>query len=87
MNGEDKKKTCHLKNREPLHGESLNLQNKYSPLISAPAKKISPKTNINANNTNSSTQSKITVDQKRTGQGRRIVNTETQGKIHHVLRN
>ena len=44
------------------------------------AKRISPKTNIKANNTNSSTQTKITVDQKKTGQGRRIVNTQTQGK-------
>ena len=44
------------------------------------AKTISPNTNIKANNTNSSTQTKITVDRKKTGQGRPIVNTQTQGK-------
>ena len=134
------KKTCHPKNRVPPTWGKVDLQNKYSPLLSAlsenesddfptyvttnrhnlkpsfeeqlqtvhlhrkvnflqqklvekskaiptndkpehsTAKRISPKTNIKANNTNSSTQTKITADQKKTGQGRRIVNTQTQAK-------
>ena len=140
MNGEDRKKTCHPRNREPPTWGKVDLQNKYSPLLSAPsetesvdfstyftrnrhnlkpsfeeqlqtvhlqrkvnflqqklvekskaipandkpepstAKKISPKTNIKTNNTNSSTQTEITADQKRTRHGGRIVNTQTQGK-------
>ena len=134
------KKTCHPKNRVPPTWGKVDLQNKYSPLLSVPsetesddfltyvirdrhnlkpsfeeqlqtvhlhrkvnflqqklvekskaiptndtpenstAKKISPKTNIKDTNTNSSTQTKITAYEKRTGQDRRIVNTETQGK-------
>ena len=137
---ERSKKTCHFKNWVPPTWRKVDLQNKYSPLLSAPsetesdhfttyvirdrdnikpsfeeqlqtvhlqrkvnflqqklvekskaiptndtpehrtAKKISRKTNIKDTNTNSSTQTKITVHEKRTGQDRRIVNTQTQGK-------
>ena len=125
MNGKDRKKLVTPKIGYPLHRGKVDLQNKYSPLLSAPsetesddfptyvtrnrhnlklsfeeqlqtvhlqrkvnflqqklvkkskgiptndkpehstAKKISPKTNIKTNNTNSSTQTKINVDQKK----------------------
>ena len=77
---EEQLQTVHLQRKVNFLQQKLLEKSKAIPTNDKPAKKISPKTNIKANNTNSSTQTKITVDQKKTGQGRRIVNAQTQGK-------
>ena len=81
---EEQLQTVHLQRKVNFLQQKLVEKSKAIPTNDKPehstAKKISPKTNIKANNTNSSTQTKITVDQKKTGQGRRIVNAQTQGK-------
>ena len=81
---EEQLQTVHLQRKVNFLQQKLVEKSKVIPTNGKPehgtAKKISPKTNIKTNNTNSSTQTKITVDQKKTRQGRRIVNTQIQGK-------
>ena len=66
---EEQLQTVHLQRKVNFLQQKLVEKSKVIPRNDKPehstAKKISPKTNIKANNTNSSTLTKITVDQKK----------------------
>ena len=66
---EEQLQTVHLQRKVNILQQKLVEKSKAIPTNDKPehstARKISPKTNIKANNTSSSTQTKITVDKKK----------------------